>query len=242
MTAKKSSGTNKKQAQKKDDDLHEQWVDFASKMGDKIREMTKEETDRYSEIFETWTEYSTKVGESLKDMKEPMDKEESEEVYGLWKEYSDKMADQFSELTEGAIEEQTELYNLWMDAFSLNHEGDEPPFNIAEIMKFWTEPLMPGFKADLEYANASEQMKKVHDIWVKSASENINKFMRTPQFSYMIGDMTNFKMDLNKQIQQQVTRSLESAGFPSKEGVDEIYKKLNELERKIDWLSNNLKK
>jgi len=226
-------------------DHYDVWKEYAQKMTDVMARFTPEDEKAFGEIQNLWMDYSEKIGSKFIDT---MDRETgpSKELYKMWTEHSAKMQDQFSELMSESMKEQQDLYELWMDSFGIKDNGNENkiPDMYKEMGQFWqnmwvrSKDMVPPLKEG--GIDLSKNFKELNELWADAYSKMVKNMINSPEFAKMDGNILNANLEVIKVNNQMMNQVLSAMGLPTKNNLEDIYKKLHDLDRKISEMARTL--
>jgi hypothetical protein len=234
-----------KEGSKEYEQLYNLWSEYAQKMSQKLANFSPDDKKAFSEMQDMWTDYSDKIGGRFADI---LKKEDGpfRELYQLWSDYSGKMGVYLSELMSSSFKEQKELYELWMDAFGIkDKEGlENMPKALEGMNAFWqnlwqqSEDVLSSKEGKVDYA---EKYKELNELWTKSYSKMMTDILRSQAFAELNSMMMDRNLEFRQLNEKAMNQYLSSMGLPTREGLDDIYKKLHELDRKISDISRKLR-
>jgi hypothetical protein len=218
--------------------LYNLWNEYSQKMTERVSEYSPKDNKFLSEMQKVWSDYSEKIGERFVDI---MEKENGpyKELYETWNEYNQKVGPHIKGLVTESIKEQGELYEIWMDAFGMKdqYQMQGIPENIRDMGDFWrsimeksmtmSPPIMDD-KMDF-----GKQYKELFDIWSNAYSKTMRDTLRSSEFAETNGNILNSNLDMIRARDQLSKQYLSAMGLPTKENLDDIYKKLHELDKKV---------
>lgn len=104
------------------------------------------------------------------------------------------------------------------------------------------------------WAKASEELKlgitpqgtvdpglarRMHEMWLESVGEATRISMATPAFIEVLGRTLRQNLESERRVREQVEDQLRKVGGVGRREVDEVFRKLQDLERKIDTLARS---
>ncbi len=226
-------------------DHYDMWKEYTQKMTDMLAKFTPEDEKAFGEIQNLWRDYSEKIGKKFVEI---MDRETgpSKELYKLLTDYSTKMGDQLSKLMTTNIKEQHDLYELWMDSFGMKDKGHDEDF--SEIYKgmnqfwlnIWTRSKnmpLPMSQGDM---NLNANYKELSELWTNAYSKMAKNIINGPDFAKMDSNILEANLEAIKINNELTNQCLSAMGLPTKNNLDDIYKKLHDMDRKISEISRTL--
>ncbi len=227
-----------KERAKESEELYEIWSEYAKKMTEHMGKFSSDEGIAFEDMQNMWTDYSGKIGDRFFDL---LKKENGpyKELYQLWTEYSGKMSEHLSELMNETMKEQRDLYELWMDSFGVKDKSLDSDFSTAfkTMNQFWldmwekTRDVLPSTGEGDKSLDL--RVKELNDLWTKNYSRMIIDIMRSPAFAKMNGNILDSNLEIKRLNDQFKNQYLSSLGLPTKENLDDIYRKLHDIDRKI---------
>lgn len=219
-------------------DLYILWSEYAQKMTEQMTNFSSEDSVAFEDIQRMWTDYSGKIGERFVHILDENDGPYNE-LYQTWTEYSKQMSEYLSELMTENIKNQKELYEIWMDAFGMKDIGhDESAIgNLEEIVQFWMkmwEKSRPMFLPISEgNMDINARYSELNEFWTKNYSKMIMNILRSPAFSKMDGNILDSNLEMTRINNELINQYLSAMGVPTRENLNDIYKKLHDMDRKI---------
>ncbi len=226
-----------KEGAKRYEDLYGLWSEYAQLMSEKLGEVSTEDKPGFEEMQKLWGEYSDRMGQKFVDLFGKKDIP-YKELYQLWSEDSTKMGEQLTGLMNERIKRQKDLYELWMDAFSVKDAA-----HLEDLSQFWREmwersqSILASDGGDKDYA---VKWKELNDLWTEECSKMIMDAIGRPGFAEMNGDVLTRNLEMLQESQQSMKQYLSAVGLPTKDHIDEIYRKLHELDRKISEVARTV--
>lgn len=215
------------------EELYRIWSEYAKKMTEKLAAASPEDSKTFKDMQNMWSEYSDKIGERFVDL---MSKDDGpyRELYQLYSDYSRKMGESLSEIMSGRIKEQKDLYELWMDDFGMNDKSQ-----MENMGKFWLE--MWERSKDILSSSGEEdyaaKLRELNELWTRTYSNMVMNFLRSQEFAEMNGTVLDRNLEMMRLNEGFMNQYLSAAGLPTKEGINDIYRKLHEIDRKVSKLS-----
>jgi len=235
-----------KERAKEYEGLYNLWNEYTQKMTEGVSNYSPKNNKSLSEMQKVWSDYSEEIGERFGDI---MGKENGpyKELFELWTEYNKEVGPHIKGLVTESIKEQGELYEIWMDAFGMKdqYQMQGIPGNIRDIGDFWRSimeksmkmnPPIPDDKMDF-----GKQYRELFDLWSSAYSKTMMDTLRSSQFAETNGNILNSNLDMIRARDQLSKQYLSAMGLPTKENLDDIYKKLHELDRKISEIQRGLR-
>jgi len=112
---------------------------------------------------------------------------------------------------------------------------------MTEAMDVWKKnPLVKTGVEEAEEYDPMDQYKKFYDAWEKSSSEILEKWVNSPLFAANIGKAVEGSSDLKKHFDESIEKVLKNMRFPTKTDIDRVLSSINNLEEKINDLTDKL--
>ncbi|MCK5547387.1 MAG: hypothetical protein KAI64_00120 [Thermoplasmata archaeon] len=226
------------------DQLYGIWSEYAQKMTEKLTDLTSEDKKAIKEMQSAWTEHPDEMGKWFADLVSTGDGP-YKELYELYADYSEKMAESLSELMNQRINEQKDLYELWTDTFGTKDNGsmDDIHGAMEEANHLWLETWRKSgdiLSPDEEKTDHAAKYRELNDLWTKTYSKMIMNVMKSGSFAEMNGTILNRNLETMQLNEGVMNQYLNLTGLPTKEGMNDIFRKLHELDRKVSKLSRTL--
>ena len=207
-------------------------------------------------IYEMWAEGSKTMRrnfEGMLDSKNP----DHVKLFDWWDTEYQKVGESLTKQMLAGMKEQYELYDLWMDSFSKNRpEGDElgqvgdimgrhyrdfmgQVGRLASELRDTTrsgEPLEPSF-AQLPPARFMSQMQ---EAWLNTTSSMLKEVLATPAYGNYLKQSIDAQLKSREYMDNIMEDELKRLGLPTRAQLDDVYKGLNELDRKMNAIQELL--
>lgn len=227
-----------KEGTKEYEEMHKIWSEYVQKMTEKLANLSPEDKKAFKEMESLWTDYSSQIGERFLDLLSKKDGP-YQELYQLYLDYSEKMGKLLLRLMSERVKEQNDLYELWMDSFGMKGKGDVEGINQL-WMEMWSKSREILSPKD-EEADYAVKCRELYDLWTKEYSKIIMNIMRSPAFAEMNGTILDKSLEMRRLNEQFMNQYLSAMGLPTKEGMNDIFRKLHELDRKVSEISRTIK-
>jgi hypothetical protein len=225
-------------------ELNKLWNEYASKMTEHMSAFSPEDHKAYEGMQQLWAQYSGKLGDMLLDVSNSHDGP-LKELHEAWKSYSVPAGEHLSELMKEQLKNQQELYELWMDAFCKKdqEEGKDSHFEAMNsfFRNMWEQSLTGLPQAAPQDGDLVNWGKEWHEQWMKAYSKSVMELVRSPTFADLNGHTLDANLELKKATESYSNLYLSSMGAPTQQDMDEIHKKLHELDRKMSDIARILK-
>jgi hypothetical protein len=146
---------------------------------------------------------------------------------------------------EQNMEAQAAFMESWMDAFEGSmpdeetaNEGIEGYERAADVWMEAAEQMTTRLTAAAEGEDI--EVQEFRDIWLQSANEAFSEVMGTSAFAAGTGEMVGNLMELQRDVDDLNQDTLEALGFATRDDIDEVAKRLVELERRQHEVSKKL--
>jgi hypothetical protein len=220
------------------------WNEYGQKMGEKFSKLTPGDKTTVREMQNVWTDYSNKMGkgfvELLNNGNGPF-----KELYELYSEYSERIGRRISEIMSERMKEHKDLYELWMDTFGMNDSGyfQNLSDSFGDMGRFWSDTWEKSrhmFVAPDGKPLDGATLQEMSDQWTNAYSKALQDIMNSDAFANFNGSLLDRNLEFRRLSQAYTSQYMGIMGLPTRENMDEIYKKLHELDRKISEISRLL--
>ena len=162
-----------------------------------------------------------------------------------WAAMMDDMNDAVARSFEQNMEAQAAFMDSWMGAFEDSVPDEEAVSEGVEGYGRAYEVWMDAAEQMTErVADAAEggdvEPSEFRDIWLQSANEAFSEVMSTTAFAAGTGQMVEQLMELQQDADEVSQDALGELGFATRENVDEVARRLIELERRQHEVSKKL--
>jgi hypothetical protein len=226
------------------EDHYKTWNEYSRKMTDMMSRFTPEDEKAFNEMQELWRDYSEMIGGKFVEIME-RETEPTKELYRLWTENSAKLQNQLSELLSESMREQQDLYELWMDSFGIKDNGQDDVNDMyREMGQFWmnmwarSRDMMPPMKD--AGSDPGANLKELSELWTEAYSKMAKNMINSPDFAKMDGNILNANLEAIKANNHMMNQTLGAMGLPTKNNLEDIYKKLHDMDRKISEIARTL--
>jgi len=226
-------------------ELYDIWSEYTQHMGNYLSKFSPSDENAVHDLQHLWEDFSGKASEMGKNFAEMFKNGEGpfKDMHPTFNSYSEKMSMSLSELMNKSIKEQKELYEVWMDAFE--NQDTTPikgtPEAFEGMGKFWME--MWNSSKDMfplkEGEDINAKFKEMNDLWTKTYSKNIIDVLKSDGFATMNKNILNSNLDMKMLNEKMANQFLLSLGMPTKENIDDIYRKLYEIDKKLSKIARN---
>jgi len=111
---------------------------------------------------------------------------------------------------------------------------------MSEVMEMWTKnPVLNHEDSDaVSDINPAKSYKEFYETWENSSSELLETWVNSPLFASSIGKAVERSAEFKKQFDEAVEKTLKSLRLPSKNDIDKVLASINNLEAKINDLTD----
>ena len=168
-----------------------------------------------------------------------------EDIQENWAAMMTEMNDAVANSFEQNMEAQAAFMESWIDAFEnsvpdreTTNEGIEGYERAVDIWMEAAEQMTTRLTAAAEGEDVD--VRELRDIWLQSANEAFSEVMGTSAFAAGTGEMVGNLMELQRDVDDLNQDTLEALGFATRDDIDEVAKRLVELERRQHEVSKKL--
>lgn len=161
----------------------------------------------------------------------------SQNVGAEWAKFVQNMNKAMAEAAEQNMEASAEFMEAWSEGFvdSMPENDDwadgmEGYNNAVEVWMDATEEMSQRLSDAVE--GETVEVEEFRDIWLQSANQAFKEVMGTSTFAAANGQFVEAMMDLQKQTDQLAEETLADIGMPTGSDIDEVGRRLVELERR----------
>jgi hypothetical protein len=220
------------------------WNEYVQKMGEKLSKLTPDDKTTVREMQNVWTDYSDRMGKGFVELVNDGNGPFSE-LYELYSEYSERIGRRISEIMSERMREHKDLYELWMDTFGMSDSGyfENLSDSFGEMGKVWSDTWEKSkhlFVSPDGKSFDSTTLQEMSDQWTNAYSKALQDIMNSDAFANLNGSLLERNLEFKRLNHAFTNQYMASVGLPTREGMDEIYKKLHELDRKISEISRSL--
>jgi hypothetical protein len=233
-----------KEGAKEYENFYKIWEDYAKNMSEKLAKFSLDDEEGIKEMQELWNIYSDKLEERLGDL---FSKNGSpyKELFQICSSYSDKRGECLIEIMNKRMEEQREMYELWMDSFAFVDKdivGTESGiFDAMDrlLLEMW-DKQKDLFQLSGQDTKVNEKLRELNELWTQNYSKMVYKILKSDAFTRMNGTILDRNMEIRRWNEQFMNQYLNYLGMPTKDNINEIYKKLHEMDRKLSQISRSI--
>jgi len=233
-----------KEGAKEYENFYKIWDDYAQNMSEKLTRFSLDDEKGMKEMKKLWNSYSDKLEVGLDDLF-TKNGGPYKELFQICSSYSDKMGECLIEIMNKRMEEQRELYEVWMDSFALvDKDIVRADSGIFYAMgQLWLE--LWGKQKDLfqtadQDKKVNEKLTELNELWTRNFSKMAHNILKSDTFAQMNGTILDRNMEIRRLNEQSMSQYLSFLGMPTKDSINEIYKKLHEMDRKLSQISRSI--
>ncbi len=105
-----------------------------------------------------------------------------------------------------------------------------------QLSDTWIESQKQVSKKMPEIPQDAEQLDSYKRVWIDIFENDFTQLFDSKKFGENYGKLVSSELELSKHWNDMVNTLLESADLPSKKEIDEIYKELQQLRRRVSKL------
>jgi polyhydroxyalkanoate synthesis regulator phasin len=240
--------------------MMERWNELAVTMSENLTSGVKAGEDSpvrsWQDIYDSWLEGSKRMSDQFLASMDP-ENPEHRDFYERWTSESRKFSEDLSDQMLRGMKEQYELYELWMDSFSRREGNGDAIRQMGGIMGrhyedfvrqlnsifgpagSWRQEGEAGVGAP-DVKGYEEMLQKVQDAWLRSTSELMKDILASDNFSQLIKQATEVQLRQKEELDKLMESELRAMRLPSRGQMDDVYKALTELERRVGAMSDRL--
>ena len=121
------------------------------------------------------------------------------------------------------------------------YEGWEK--TMSEAMEMWTKsPLLNKSESNEKAADFDpiSHYKKFYETWEKTTSDALEMWLNSPLFAANMGKAIEKSSEFKKYLDEVIEKSLKNMRIPTKTDIDRVLASLNNLEAKINDLTDKV--
>ena len=162
---------------------------------------------------------------------------DSDNPAAQWQRMVQNMNEAVAESTEQNMEASAAFMESWADAMEDAAPDEEMMSSGMEgyndAYEVWMDAAERTFERTTDAADGEEVgPAEFRDIWLQSANEAFKEVMSTSAFAAANGQLVSAMMDLQEQTDEMGEETLVELGMPTGSDVEEVGKRLVELERR----------
>ena len=133
----------------------------------------------------------------------------------------------------------TELIEINEDLLEFNQYLTEYYKQLSEV---WGDAQKKVNLKAPEIPQDIEQIESMKNIWIKIFDNDFTELFDSERFGENYGKLVSKELELTKHWNNITNIILQSANLPSKEEIDEVYKEIHSLKKRVGKLELELKK
>ncbi|PSP40149.1 poly(R)-hydroxyalkanoic acid synthase subunit [Halobacteriales archaeon QH_10_70_21] len=162
---------------------------------------------------------------------------DSDDPAAQWQGLVEDMNDAMVESMEQNMEMSAAFMESWADAMEDSVPDEEALASGVEgydnAYEVWMDAAEQTFERTTDAAQGEDVApEEFRDIWLQSANEAFKEVMSTSAFAAANGQLVSAMMDLREQTDEMGEETLAEMGMPTQSDVEEVGKRLVELERR----------
>ena len=162
---------------------------------------------------------------------------DSDDPAAQWQGLVEDMNDAMVESMEQNMEMSAAFMESWADAMEDSVPDEEALASGVEgydnAYEVWMDAAEQTFERTTDAAQGEDVApEEFRDIWLQSANEALKEVMSTSAFAAANGQLVSAMMDLREQTDEMGEETLAEMGMPTQSDVEEVGKRLVELERR----------
>ncbi len=240
--------------------LSENWLRLSEAMNSNLAGAVGGEGGKggapWQAIYDQWVEGSRTI---KKNMESTLDSEDPnhKKLFQTWEDESQKFGESLSDRMLSGMKEQMELYELWMDAFGRDR-GEMDHFDeVGGIVGRHYSDFMDRLQrinsearddrgaggADapsFDDVAASRATKDIYEAWLATTSSMMKDIMATPTFGGTLRQSADAYLKAKESTDRMMEDELRRMRLPTMSQMDELYKGLIELDRKVNAIQEML--
>jgi hypothetical protein len=162
---------------------------------------------------------------------------DSDDPAAQWQGLVEDMNDAMVESMEQNMEMSAAFMESWADAMEDSVPDEEALASGVEgydnAYEVWMDAAEQTFERTTDAAQGEDVApEEFRDSWLQSANEAFKEVMSTSAFAAANGQLVSAMMDLREQTDEMGEETLAEMGMPTQSDVEEVGKRLVELERR----------
>jgi len=175
-----------------------------------------------------------------------------QDIQQNWMQMVEQMNEAMSQSVEQNIQAQAQFMETWSETIEESMPDEETMSESFDSYQraydVWMDAADQMYERVTDAAEGEDvAMTEFRDIWLRSANEAFKEVMGTTAFAAAQGNLIEQMMEMQQQAGDVSQDTLEQFGLPTRDDVDEVGKRLVELERrqqdveeKLDRILNHL--
>jgi hypothetical protein len=161
-------------------------------------------------------------------------------------------ADLFEQMNEAvaeSVEKNLEAQSALMESWTGSMEESVPEEDViadgiegyASAYEVWMDAAEQMFDRTADAAEGEDVApEEFRDIWLRSANEAFSEIMSTSAFAAANGELIEQVMEMQQEVDEMTQDQLSQMGMPTRDDIEEVGKRLVELERRQHEVENKL--
>jgi polyhydroxyalkanoate synthesis regulator phasin len=154
-----------------------------------------------------------------------------------------------NEAVAESVEKNLEAQSALMESWTGSMEESMPEEDViaegiegyAGAYEVWMDAAEQMFDRTVDAAEGDDVApEEFRDIWLRSANEAFSEIMSTSAFAAANGELIEQVMEMQQEIDEMTQDQLSQMGMPTRDDVEEVGKRLVELERRQHEVENKL--
>jgi len=151
------------------------------------------------------------------------------------------MFEQMNEAVAESVEQNLEAQSALLESMTGSMEESVPEEEViadgiegyANAYEVWMDAAEQMFDRTTDMAEGEDVApEEFRDIWLRSANEAFSEVMSTSAFAAANGELVEQVMEMQQEVDELTQDQLSQMGMPTRDDVEEVGKRLVELERR----------
>lgn len=202
-----------------------------------------------------WAQVAAKVGEQVLRSMQEMAKEQNEQftkfmalsrsgapapeaLQAVWKEMAEETGRRVVAALEKSMALGREAGEQAKSAWDAAPKGPGPAEVYDIWKKYWTKSLEATRTAGERWREGGgpdlDSQKEFYNLWLEANSELMKLYLRSPLFASLLGQNLSRGLEFRQQTREMVETMMRNAGAPTKGDIDEVIRKVQDLDRKVE--------
>jgi len=162
-----------------------------------------------------------------------------------WTDLFEQMNEAVAESVEKNLEAQSALIESWTGSMEESAPSEdviaEGIEGYAGAYEVWMDAAEQMFDRTIDAAEGEDVApEEFRDIWLRSANEAFSEVMSTSAFAAANGELIEQVMEMQQEVDEVTQDTLAQMGMSTRDDVEEVGKRLVELERRQHEVENKL--
>ncbi|ELZ89572.1 poly(3-hydroxyalkanoate) synthase subunit PhaE [Haloferax elongans ATCC BAA-1513] len=155
-----------------------------------------------------------------------------------WTMYAEEMNETMIAALERNLEAQTQFVESWLDVLDETPEVSSEQLNegldgYSRAYEVWMEAAEQQFeRASDAFEGEDVSLNEFRNIWLNSANDAFKEVMGTSAFAAATGQTVEDVLEMQQEVDEAAQSTLRTLGFATEDDIDEVAKRLVELERR----------